>query len=421
MNRLEIGDTREVMKRLIAEGVKVQMCCTSPPYWALRDYGCEGQLGLESTPEEYIANMVEVFRLVRELLADDGTLWVNMGDSYAGSGGAGGDYNEGGLREGQAKYPGRKGLPAKNLVGIPWRLAFALQADGWILRSDIIWSKPNPMPESCTDRPTKTHEYVFLFSKKPKYFYDADAVREPSLPDSRDKLWGTTAVTSRHDHKHDAQRGMQQYRTQKDGFVHMNNPLGRNLRTVWTIPTAPYPESHFATFPPKLAETCIKAGSSERGICPRCGKSWVRVTTKGEANKEWQKACGGNNDGKYHGQARKNYESAKAENPSDVKRRILEGMKEHVTITWQPVCHCVIDPNCAPSSTTFFPPVPATILDPFAGSGTVGQVAESLGRYWLLIELNPEYEKLIMKRVAQPSLFTPEMRRERMPEIRGKL
>ncbi len=247
----------------------VQCVVTSPPYWGLRDYGVAGQIGLEKTPAEYVDNIVAVFREVKRVLRDDGTCWVNLGDSYF-------SHDPGGYREGEFLNPdGRpplkgqarnragnyvEGAKRKDLVGIPWRVAFALQADGWYLRSDIIWSKPNPMPESVTDRPTKAHEYIFLLSKKERYFFDQDAVREPAIPDSRDKLWGTTNG-SRHDHENDRERGMQQYKTQAEGFVRMSHPLGRNIRTVWEIATQPFPEAHFATFPEELAERCIKAGS----------------------------------------------------------------------------------------------------------------------------------------------------------------
>jgi DNA modification methylase len=234
------ADVLDSLRRLPDQSI--QCCITSPPYWGLRDYGVVGQIGLEPTPEEYVEKMVEVFREVRRVLRDDGTLWLNLGDSYNGSGGAGGDYAPGGLKAGQPKYPGRRisALKPKDLVGIPWRVAFALQEDGWYLRSDIIWHKPNPMPESVRDRPTKAHEYMFLLTKSGKYYYDADAVREP-------------CATS----DHERGDGNGPYRA--DHFNH--NPLGRNRRDVWTIPTRPYKGAHFATFPPALVEPCLLAGS----------------------------------------------------------------------------------------------------------------------------------------------------------------
>jgi len=252
LNKIICGDCLDVMREMPDNSI--HCCVTSPPYWGLRDYGCPGQLGLEPTPEEYVAKMVTVFREVKRVLRDDGTLWLNLGDSYNGSGGAGGDYNKGGLKEGQPKY-GRKFtdiLKPKDLVGIPWRVAFALQADGWYLRQDIIWHKPNPMPESVTDRCTKAHEYVFLLSKSARYYYDADAIKEPSVepPREREKNNGESAVETKM-RGHDCNCG-------NDGT--------RNKRDVWTVATHPYPEAHFATFPPELIKPCIKAGCPEQGI-----------------------------------------------------------------------------------------------------------------------------------------------------------
>lgn len=303
------GDTKEVMRKLIAEGVKVQTCVTSPPYWGLRNYGHEGQYGLEDTPEEYVNNMVEVFSLVREILKDDGTLWLNLGDSYSGSGkGGGGSFAS--ERKGwehckpkdrSAKRWGGgnnvvESLPAKNLVGIPWRVAFALQADGWILRSDIIWAKPNPMPESVTDRPTKAHEYIFLLSKSPTYFYDNEAIKEPGVWDvdgngtmQRKKRVqegqksnpsemknGIRKPIFRDPKKHngknsDKQRG---HSRRHAGFNERWDKMSvkeqcsgmRNKRSVWTVTTKPYAEAHFAVYPPDLIEPCIMAGSKPGDI-----------------------------------------------------------------------------------------------------------------------------------------------------------
>jgi DNA modification methylase len=224
----------------------VQTCVTSPPYWGLRDYGEQDQIGLEDTPDEYVARIVEVFREVRRVLCDDGTLWLNLGDSYA--------------------TPGSN-LKHKDLVGIPWRVAFALQADGWYLRSDIIWSKPNPMPESVTDRPTKAHEYVFLLSKAARYYYDAEAIQEmtttpPGATWAERKAGGATAgnVIVGDGRRNGTQRvvhgkGVSSNLTRQDGQ--------RNARSVWQIATKPYSEAHFAVFPPELPERCIKAGSRE--------------------------------------------------------------------------------------------------------------------------------------------------------------
>ncbi|MGH2512453.1 MAG: DNA-methyltransferase [Candidatus Limnocylindrales bacterium] len=285
-----IGDCRERLAELPAESVHCVV--TSPPYWGLRDYGEAEQLGLEPTPEEYVANMVDVFRAVKRVLRNDGTLWLNIGDSYV-------SHDRGGRRDGEFLNPngvqndkGRKSGPAprnragnyragdfkpKDLVGIPWMLAFALRADGWYLRCDIIWAKPNPMPESVTDRPTKSHEYVFLLSKSARYYYDGEAVREPAEyvgPNGAQHSPYGQGFTRRSDKQAEmAASGSAATGRRMGGF---NNrwdaseaagtaPLNRNLRSVWTIATQPYPGAHFATFPQKLVEPCIKAGSPVGG------------------------------------------------------------------------------------------------------------------------------------------------------------
>lgn len=243
----------------------VQCCVTSPPYWGLRDYGHSGQIGLEQTPDEYVAQMVAVFREVRRVLRDDGTLWLNLGDSYS-SGGMSNPSSKstlgGGKDRGASGYLISRSAPAglkpKDLVGIPWRVAFALQADGWYLRQDIIWHKPNPMPESVTDRCTKAHEYVFLLSKSARYYYDAEAVKEANSETSRT---GGTYRTSASKNK---QKGNGHSGICREGFVIPRN--GRNRRSVWTVATRPYKGAHFATFPPQLIEPCILAGCPVGGI-----------------------------------------------------------------------------------------------------------------------------------------------------------
>jgi DNA modification methylase len=323
------GDCREVLRELTSDSVDCVV--TSPPYWGLRDYGNDGQLGLERTPEEYVANMVAVFREVRRVLKPSGTCWLNLGDSYAGSWGAQSRYPEQavddienlGLSGEALEYArkqvhgmsgqqikaapkrtrtgswvnGRSDLKPKDLVGIPWRVAFALQADGWYLRSDIIWSKPNPMPESVTDRPTKSHEYLFLLTKSARYFFDNEAVRETSTGRDSGNL---STVESYQPNGRSHRRTTWPYESNGQ----------RNIRSVWTIATRPYPGAHFAVFPPELPERCIKAGSAPSG----------------------------------------------------------------------------------------------TILDPFAGSGTVGMVANRLSRRVILIDLNPKYLRQQMARNAQTPL-----------------
>jgi len=241
----------------------VQCCVTSPPYFGLRDYGHDGQIGLEETPEQYIAAMVEVFRCVRDVLADDGTLWLNIGDSYARAGGWSDNSGLDGLKRGESgraksnmtgeagasqKMP--PGLKQKDLIGIPWMLAFALRADGWYLRQDIIWHKPNPMPESVRDRCTKAHEYIFLLTKSERYFYDADAIKEPSKSKSEGIRFGGSKYGDNDDPKYATKSGNVSKEYDKS-----------NKRSVWTVATKPYSGAHFATFPPDLIEPCILAGS----------------------------------------------------------------------------------------------------------------------------------------------------------------
>ena len=284
------GDALAELKKLPDE--LVHCCVTSPPYWGLRDYGVDGQLGLEPTPEEYVDNLVAVFREVRRVLRDDGTLWLNLGDCYNGSGGAGGDYNPGGLKEGQPKYPGRNiaSLKPKDLVGIPWRVAFALQADGWWLRSDIIWHKPNPMPSSVKDRPTAAHEYIFLLSKSQHYYYDAQAIREPS---SMPLLSSDTKRKESKRGRRDKQRGHgRRHAGFNERWDQMSKAaqcaMGRNKRSVWTVATRPFPEAHFATFPLQLIEPCILAGApvGGLGLDPFTGSGTTAVAAK-RLGRQW--------------------------------------------------------------------------------------------------------------------------------------
>jgi site-specific DNA-methyltransferase (cytosine-N4-specific) len=376
MNRTHFGDCRATMRELAAQGVRVQTCVTSPPYWGLRDYGVEWQIGLEATVDEWVAVMVEVFRCVRDLLRDDGTLWLNLGDSYAGSCGAQSREHAGKhasnvsalssnqviaaqrRKSGTGSIPVGSGLKPKDLIGQPWLLAFALRADGWYLRQDIIWAKPNPMPESVRDRCTKAHEYLFLMSKSERYYFDAKAISEPvnggahaRLPGNGYKTpdgWDTRTGQGGHGSFHAEGRekgavkppqgvgrregppgnpaegarmgrgaGWRERKLAETGSGTKNNgsfdeamavmPERRNKRSVWTVASEPYSGAHFATFPTALIEPCILAGSR----------------------------------------------------PGDV------------------------------------------VLDPFMGSGTTAQVAQRLGRKWIGCELNREYESLQKERTAQ--------------------
>ena len=403
------GDCLEVLKGLPA-GI-VDCVVTSPPYWGLRDYGTgeweggdpacdhtksmpsaeheenikrrerlgyEGhggwektaqrgdgksycpacgakridkQIGLEATFAEWLEKMVEVFREVRRVMKDEASLWVNCGDGYNGTGNTGGGDDgkrrgiegygaEGAYGKGTWTPPRATGLKPKDLIGMPWRLAFALQADGWYLRSDIIWSKPNPMPESVTDRPTKSHEYLFLLTKQPRYYYDAEAIREKAEYGRGSDPSGNMFSRIGHSDNH------------REGSKGHTFNGGRNKRDVWWLATQPFPESHFATMPEALVEPCIRAGTSQKGYCPECGKPWIRV----------------------------------------VEREIEHTQKTH-TVGWKPSCECGGDP------------VPGIILDPFMGSGTVGLVAKKLGRDFLGIELNPEYIEIAERRLDEVRLF----------------
>lgn len=373
--RLKIlcGDCLEQLRTL--PDSSVHCCVTSPPYWGLRDYGVGGQLGLEKTPEEYVTKMVNVFREVRRVLREDGTCFVNLGDSYAG-------HNAPGWRDGNEEKNGGAsnkngvgfitGLKPKDLCGIPWRVAFALQADGWWLRQDIIWHKPNPMPESVTDRCTKAHEYIFLLTKSARYFYDAEAVKEAISGDAHaGRNDGELAPKWNND---DCSGFNNRAGTWKQSYL----PSTRNKRSVWTVNSQPYPEAHFATYPEDLIKPCILAGTSARGCCPKCGAPWERVVES--------------NNPPNDGVTKSRYQEGMAANRLAMKRQAArergeEFVNRAVTTGWQPTCEC--------GETTT---QPCTVLDPFGGSGTTGKVALELGRNAVLIELNPDYVKLIEKR-----------------------
>ena len=307
LNHIYQGDVIDRLKDL--NDGSVQCVVTSPPYWGLRDYGVDNQLGLEETPEEFVENLVKVFREVRRVLKNDGTVWLNLGDSYSGSGkGTAGNlgkkYNE---RHLEHKTGGiiPKGLKPKDLVGIPWRVAFALQSDGWYLRQDIIWHKPNPMPESVTDRCTKAHEYIFLLSKSAKYFYDADAISEKA---KYYNITGMDATGYKDAHSFNGKHKNLMDKGQNIHSMHVKRSKGegepdtegkRNKRSVWKINTKPYKEAHFATFPEELPTLCIKAGSKKEDVvldpffgsgttgwvAQRLGRAWIGI----ELNPEYIK------------------------------------------------------------------------------------------------------------------------------------
>ena len=343
----------------------------------MRDYGTAGQLGLEKTPEEYLEKMVAVFWEVRRVLRKDGTLWLNMGDSYMANCS---NQNPQTKEHKGAGFcgPNRKaqtGLKPKDLCGMPWRLALALQADGWWLRSDIIWEKGNPMPQSVTDRPSTSHEYIFLLTKSARYYFDADAIREE------------VSGTANRRGKKDGTPPSMDFKMQEPGQGNRNNSsfqsymkdlppeAGRNCRSVWHINSAPFPSAHFGTFSPALPERCIKAGTSERGCCPSCFSPYRRVVEKsgGTTGKDWNRHTRGENDLKIG--ATKN-------------EKTYDGTYRVESIGWAPTCAC----NAGE-------PIPCTVLDPFAGASTTLLVAAKLGRDAVGLELSPEYCTMSLKRL----------------------
>src|SRR3990167_1190850 len=455
----------------------VHTCITSPPYWGLRAYGTDpaiwpnskplcdvhewqetaprrkrsekdvknqeskqatnpganinllsanvcvkcgawrGELGLEPTPEMFVEHLVYVFRFIWKKLRKDGVVWLNLGDTYAGSGGAGGDYNEGGLKEGQPRWknqfeinrakdrtttrwggghtPASGLLKPKDLCMIPARVALALQADGWYLRSEIVWFKRNPMPESVTDRPTKAHEMIYLLTKSPKYYYDQEAVRVPQKESSIERA-------------HYSQIGFNKSKSASGTVNYINNPntieetqrkaiegMGANLKTVWDIPTQSFNGAHFATFPEKIPELCIKAGTSEKGACSKCGSPWVRVVAKTNPLRSLNKGRNGFRPDEIKMEADKGASSA--------------GCVDVKTLGWKPSRKCggyFVQSDSSRRiekhswyrshwqervAAKFPPTVPCIVFDPFAGSGTTLRVAKRMNRDFVGIELNPKY------------------------------
>lgn len=386
------GDVLDVLSALPSESV--QMVCTSPPYWGLRDYKVDGMIGLEPTFQEYLDKMVAVFDEVKRVLRSDGTCWLNVGDAYAQKGGKMVDdkeletiskINRNNLDGGCGNWTGRGDraantaqgtLKPKDLIMMPARLAIALQDDGWWIRSEIIWAKPNPMPESVTDRPTSSHEKIYLMTKRARYFYDAEAVREKT-----DSISGWSKQRERGGNPKFGGNNAEDYENRTySGNEYVENPSGRNLRNVWTIATQPYPGSHFATFPEELPRKCILAGTSDKGCCPACGSPWERVV---ESEIEHTQNI---HNSKYDPDSGWAISGWKA------------GLKHTTTLGWQPTCTC----NAGD-------PIPCTVLDIFGGAMTTALVAAQLNRKSISIELNPDYIKLGTKRITQeatqPKLF----------------
>jgi DNA modification methylase len=476
---LYVGDALEVLRGLPDESV--HCCVTSPPYWGLRDYGTgswEGgdpecdhsrhvdygkkndtnqgairggpmgqtcdkcgatrvdrQIGLESTPDEFVAAMVSVFREVRRVLRADGTCWLNLGDSYSHGGNGARDperWPKQSRNDHRVEHRNRAGGSPKNLVGIPWRVAFALQADGWYLRSDIIWSKPNPMPESVTDRPTKAHEYLFLLSKSPRYFFDQEAVRESVSSVQPPRRFGRKEYAQAQ--AEDGYKGAREValETGQGTDQSMGNHFGRvfgghtsrNVRSVWEIATQPYPDAHFATFPEALPDRCIRAGTSERGCCPVCGAPWEREVERGESDYARLKREQGHDwtdmdaAGFERGVILKGGEGGQTRNANGTVPSLRAAARRDVG--WRATCECgtvqlprVRDGDVEPVNRVgalpilqpCLEPVPAVVLDPFMGSGTTALVARKLGRRSIGIELNEEYARLAARRLQQQSLF----------------
>lgn len=433
VNEILVGDAAEQLRQLPAQSVHCVV--TSPPYWGLRDYGVQGQHGLETTPQEYLDRMVATFRAVRRVLRRDGTLWLNMGDCYATGAGRIGNHPGGGeqgarwrgdvdrnrdekrrsTRDGshcgkhtaiaalgpmnQPKRMPIPGLKPKDLVGMPWRLALALQADGWWLRQDNIWAKRNVMPESVRDRTTRSHEYVFQLTRAEHYFYDSFAIEEPQSDHERTRRLKEQSEgldTIYHLKRHD-QLDFKQTKPGRSGAVktvaarHNLAMKGtRNKRSVWFIGTQPFKDAHFATFPEKLIEPCILAGTSERGCCSLCGTPRVRTVTPTAEYAALLNANLGNNHLKTRAQ-----DMIDGRGGNGIASHGNVG-RSYRTTGWTPGCSCGLGGI-----------VPCTVLDPFMGAGTTALVSLKLGRRFIGIELKPEYAQLARRRIA-PLLLTTE-------------
>lgn len=359
----------------------VHCVITSPPYFGLRAYNAgKGEIGLESSLARYLVSLRRVFREVWRILRDDGVCWINLGDSYAG-GGRGGNPADSSFRKQAtnrgslvAPSPVPTGIKPKDQLFVPHRVAMMLQADGWYCRSTIIWHKPSPMPESVTDRPTNDFEYVFLLAKQPRYFYDADAIREPHA-----RLWDSNngGSMANIDHEKSTNKQIVQGHNHRGAYPEPN-PAGRNKRTVWAVATQPTSFAHFATFPPKLIEPMIKAGTSEKGCCSECGAQWERVVERTSNAVNLDEGC------------RQQIRSNGAQTGGTQK--VTLGVTDEVhrqTLGWQPTCACGHEDT-----------VPALVFDPFLGSGTTAIVARNLGRRGYGIDLSFDYCQMATARMS---------------------
>lgn len=361
-----VGDCRDELAKMPEQ--HFHCCVTSPPYFGLRDYGHDGQIGLEPTPDDFVEAMVSVFGEVWRVLRDDGVLWLNLGDSYATSGGQGeqGSSDGGTGRGPRGPRPPRAAKP-KDLIGIPWRVAFALQAAGWYLRDAVIWHKPAPMPGSQRDRCTSSYEFIFQLTKKPRYYFDLEAVKEVGVGLD----WGNGG--GKVDNSNGNTHGLN------------NSTLGagqttRTPRNVWKIAHEGFNEAHFATFPREIPTRCIKASTSEKGCCPACGAPWERIVKTTPAPDHVYTNTSKPNDGKVNGN-KKGGQGQKYQNWRDANPPRTTG--------WQPTC----DHQQTPA--------PCRVLDPFNGAGTTGIAANLLGRDYTGIELNPEYAEMARNRIAR--------------------
>lgn len=379
VNKIYTGDSKEILKTLPDNSINCIV--TSPPYYGLRDYGMDGQMGLEETPDEYISNMVALFRECKRALKKDGTLWVNIGDSYANAGNltphkgqrADRDQSAMGFDRSHIRF---EGLKQKDLVGIPWMLAFALRADGWYLRQDIIWHKLNPMPESVTDRCTKSHEYIFLLSKSSKYFYDAEAIKQAAAESTIGR--GPVSFGGEKGRNYKPKESDPNFRNGSEqwGRTYEYKDGNVNKRSVWSMSLKPFPEAHFATFPEELIVDCIKSGCPEY-ICNKCGKPREKIiNTIVGSSKECPKTVAAH-------EARGGKGIPKGTVGKSGGSRV-DSMSEIVGLT---DCGC----NAGFSA--------GIVLDPFSGAGTTALVAAKLNRNYIGIELNPEYVKIAEKRL----------------------
>jgi DNA modification methylase len=373
------GDCLEVLDQLTEKSVDT--CITSPPYYGLRNYEREGQIGLEETPEEYVEKMVEVFRKVRRVLKDEGTVWLNLGDSYASNHYTGARDSDTGWKHGelsqghQARAGGAGGIyKEKDLMGIPWMVAFALRADGWYLRQDIIWHKVNPMPESVTDRCTKAHEYIFLLSKNAKYYYDHEAIKEDAVNKGKksDGFKGRQGTADYH---------------AKGGGVGSSEKIynKKNKRSVWTVPTKPFKGAHFAVFPPDLIKPCVLAGCPEK-VCVECDTPYEREMEDVDVEPKKNISIGDD---------RKEFDSNMGGGGTSLKGHSGYFKSDGTPVTtpkkdlgFKKQCQCETDETKS-----------GTVLDPFGGAGTTGLVADRNGRNAILIELNDEYAEMARDRL----------------------